>query len=87
MDGQFNYKFNAYYSSCMEKARLTYEVHQATKSNQLKPYGHLSCMEFYLLTNIDKLEKVFLKSLGNISLKVIVTRFIMKGRGYSSKEK
>ena len=58
LDGQFSYKFNAYYSSCMEKARLTYEVHCATRFEQLKPYGHLSCMEYFLLANPDKIEKV-----------------------------
>jgi len=58
LNGQFNYKFNAYYSSCLEKAQLTFEIHKATQSSQFKPFGHLSCMEFYLLSNPDKIEKV-----------------------------
>jgi hypothetical protein len=58
LNGQFNYKFNAYYSSCLEKAHLTYEIHKATQSSQFRPFGHLSCLEFYLLNNPDKIEKV-----------------------------
>jgi len=58
LNGQFNYKFNSFYSSCMEKARLTYEIHKTTQSNHFKPFGHLSCMEFYLLNNPDKMENV-----------------------------
>ena len=58
LEGQFKYKLNAYYSSALEKAKLTHKIHQLSKSEEYKPFGHLSCFEFYLLNNPDKIEKV-----------------------------
>jgi hypothetical protein len=58
IDGQFKYKLNAYYSSALEKAKLTHKIHQLSKSEEYKPFGHLSCFEFYLLNNPHEIDKV-----------------------------